>query len=232
MMTASQWNDCYTGVPHWDLGRPQPAFQDLADSGAITGRVLDAGCGTGEHVLMCAARGLDATGVDLAPAAIARAGGKARERGLAARFLVRDARDLTDLLPFDTVLDSGLLHTFADADRAAYLHSVRSVLAPGGRMFVLCFSDQVRAPGGPRRLSAGELTAAFADGWWVDSVAPTTLDTSAGGGVPGWLVRATRPLVAAATVRTDRAERYLDQFCRHARQAHRIGHRARQVSVH
>lgn len=33
--------------------------------------------------------------------------------------------------------------------------------------------------------------------------------------------------VAEATVRTDRAARYLDQFCQHAGQVHRIGHRIR-----
>ncbi len=38
--------------PPWDLGRPQSAFLGLADQGAIRGRVLDVGCGTGEHVLV------------------------------------------------------------------------------------------------------------------------------------------------------------------------------------
>ena len=34
-------------------------------------------------------------------------------------------------------------------------------------------------------------------------------------------------LAAEATVPTELARRYLDQFCRHAAQAHRIGHRPR-----
>jgi SAM-dependent methyltransferase len=49
---------------------PQPAFLALAEAGAIHGRVLDVGCGTGEHALMCAALGLDATGVDLSGVAL------------------------------------------------------------------------------------------------------------------------------------------------------------------
>jgi hypothetical protein len=41
--------DLYTSPPPWDIGRPQPAFRALADAGAIQGRVLDVGCGTGAN---------------------------------------------------------------------------------------------------------------------------------------------------------------------------------------
>src|SRR5215212_7074918 len=110
---SSRWPDeMYAGQrPAWDIGRPQPAFLALADSGTIRGRVLDVGCGTGEHVLMCAERGLDATGVDLASTALAPATAKADRRHLTARFLHHDARRLADLAAsFDTVLDCVLFH--------------------------------------------------------------------------------------------------------------------------
>jgi 2-polyprenyl-3-methyl-5-hydroxy-6-metoxy-1,4-benzoquinol methylase len=68
----------YASLPPWDIGRPQPAFLALADAGAIRGRVLDVGCETGEHVLMAAGLGLDATGVDLASNALHTAKQKAR----------------------------------------------------------------------------------------------------------------------------------------------------------
>ncbi len=192
-MTPAQWNDAYAGVPHWDTGRPQPAFRDLATSGAIQGRVLDVGCGTGEHVLMCAALGLDATGVDLAPAAVEAAADKARQRGLTARFMVGDVRELPasgEL--FDTVLDSGLFHIFDDADRPRYVHAVRSVLVPGGRYLMVCFSDRRSVPSGPRRVSLDELAATFADGWRTDTITPTTLDAAGAHGIPGWLACLTR----------------------------------------
>jgi 2-polyprenyl-3-methyl-5-hydroxy-6-metoxy-1,4-benzoquinol methylase len=90
--------DSYAGDrPPWDIGRPQPAFLALAEAGAIRGRVLDAGCGTGEHTLLAAGLGLDATGVDLASNALDTARQKARDRGLAARFVRQDARRLADL---------------------------------------------------------------------------------------------------------------------------------------
>jgi len=88
---AADFGACYAGQAPWEIGRPQPALRRLAEAGLLTGRVLDIGCGTGEHALMCAAMGLDATGIDAAPAAIGRAKHAAEQRGLAARFAVGDA---------------------------------------------------------------------------------------------------------------------------------------------
>lgn len=189
------WEQIYAGRPRWDIGRPQPAFLALVQSGAITGRVLDVGCGTGEHVLMCAAAGLDATGVDIAAAAISAAEDKARDRGLTARFLHSDVRRLAELgESFDTVLDSGLLvHVIDDErDRTAYLHGLQAILPPGGRYFVLCFRDP--QPGSrARHLMRDDITACFADGWRPDPIQPTVLDSLTDpDGIPAWLVAFTR----------------------------------------
>src|SRR5947207_7085148 len=102
-------DDMYASPPPWDIGRPQTAFLRLAQAGAIRGRVLDAGCGTGEHTIMAAGLGLDATGIDLSEVALRAAARKARDHGRTARFLRHDARQLADLgESFDTVLDCGL----------------------------------------------------------------------------------------------------------------------------
>ncbi len=66
--TSGGPGDLYASPPPWDIGRPQPALLGLARAGLVRGRVLDAGCGTGEHTLMAASLGLDATGIDLASA--------------------------------------------------------------------------------------------------------------------------------------------------------------------
>jgi SAM-dependent methyltransferase len=170
----------YAGTPPWDIGRPQPAFLALAESGALRGRVLDAGCGTGEHALLAARLGLEATGIDTAAAAIAAAEAKAAERGLEVRFLVWNALELAALGErFDTVLDSGLFHVLDDRDRAAYVAGLAAATRVGGRCFLLCFSDRQPGRFGPRRVTQDELRASFAGGWRVEAIEAATIDTLA-----------------------------------------------------
>ena len=174
---AEGFDALYAGRPPWDIGRPQPAFVGLGDRDLLQGRVLDAGCGTGEHALMSAALGLEATGIDLAPTAIELAKRKAEDRGLEARFLVWDALQLPVLgEQFDTVLDCGLFHVFDDAERAAFVTSLGAAIPPGGRYCMLCFSDHMPGGWGPRRVTQQEIRSSFSDGWRVDSIEPAELE--------------------------------------------------------
>jgi len=144
---------------------------------------------------MCAAAGIDATGIDIAAAAIRAAEHKAHQRGLTARFLRHDVRQLTEIgQSFDTVLDSGLLiHVLeSEQDRTAYLEGLRAVVVPSGRYFVLCFRDaQNGTPA--RHLRREDITACFTQGWRIDSMEATTLDSRTDqDGIPAWLIALTR----------------------------------------
>ncbi|RSM66022.1 SAM-dependent methyltransferase [Amycolatopsis sp. WAC 01376] len=194
----------YTGVPLWDIGRPQLAMRELAEAGAFRGRALDIGCGTGEVALMAAALGLPAVGIDSAPTAIETARRKARERGLEVRFQVGNALEIGDLdEQFDTVLDSALFHAFSGPERIRYAAGLATVMPPGARLFLLCLSDRHQAGSGPRREAQGgiralrvnqdDIRATFADGWRVDSIESTTLEnTRDAAGAPAWLATITR----------------------------------------
>jgi SAM-dependent methyltransferase len=195
---GASWDEAYTqgGAP-WDIGRPQPAFVRLADTGEFTPPVLDSGCGTGEHALMLAERGLEVLGVDVAPAAIGLAREKAAQRGLSAQFDVGDVLALDGLgRTFATVLDSGVFHTFDDTDRVRYVASLASVLGTGGVIHLLCFSEHTPGDWGPRRVTQAELREAFADGWQVERIEAARFEVREGAGVEGrphaWLARIVR----------------------------------------
>jgi cyclopropane fatty-acyl-phospholipid synthase-like methyltransferase len=197
-MTHPPWDDSYTAEspPPWDIGRPQPAFVALAESGLLTGQVLDVGCGTGEHALLAAIRGAKATGVDISPAAIEQARAKAEERGLDVQFQVEDALDLRQLdLSFDVIIDSGVFHVFSDEDRPRYVASLAEVLRTGGTLYLMCFSDRQPGDFGPRRVRQDELRAAFTDGWAVQSITANTFEIRPVGGTTraqAWLAVFTR----------------------------------------
>ena len=137
----STFEALYAGQAPWDIGKPQKPFADVADQ--ITGSVLDVVCGTGENALFFASRGHKVTGIDFLEEPITRAKQKAADRGVLATFQVMDALMLKDWLEeFDNVIDSGLFHVFNDDDRRCYVEGLSTVLKPGGRLFLLCFSDE------------------------------------------------------------------------------------------
>ncbi len=166
------FESAYSGNAPWDTGKPQRVFRTSADR--IAGSVLDAGCGTGENALFFAGRGHVVTGFDFLKEPINSAKRKAAERGLAATFLVKDALKLEQWAErFDNIIDSGLFHVFSDEDRVLYAQGIKTILKPRGRLFLLCFSDQMPGTQGPRRVSQKELHETFDKGWQIESIEPT-----------------------------------------------------------
>jgi len=182
------------GTPAWDIGRPQSAFRELAERGRLVGRVLDVGCGTGEHALMAAATGLDATGLDASDTAIAIAKGKADERALNVHFMRWNALELADLgRSFDTVLDCGLFHVFEDVERPRFVAGLRTCMPAGARYYMLCFSDLEPGDWGPRRIRREEIRLNFGDGWLVESIEPSRIEiTIDPGSARAWLASIVR----------------------------------------
>ena len=175
---AAWWDEVYDSddPAPWDTGEPQPTFVELAESGDLKGRVLDAGCGTGTHAIWAAERGHPAVGVDVSEKGIERArekaAGRERTRELDAdvdvRFRVADALDLPDDLgPFDSVLDSGLFHAFESDQRGTYADELVDVVATGGRVFVLGFREGAPEDWGPNPVTPDDVRTAYSEDEWT-----------------------------------------------------------------
>lgn len=166
----------YARQAPWDIGKPQRPFVGVLDR--ISGLILDAGCGTGDTALYLASKGRQVTGIDFLDEPIQQAKRKALARGLTAVFLVKDALSLVDWDErFDNIIDSGLFHVFDDRDRKKYVEGLRTILKPGGFLFLVCWSEKEPGTEGPKRVSRNDLQAAFADGWTIESIQPCEIES-------------------------------------------------------
>ena len=146
----TDWNRRYEekDTP-WDKGEAHPVLRDMLAHGALSGRVLVPGCGTGHDVRALARRGLQVVGLDLAPLAL----------DLARRHapVADEAYMLGDLfhLPpecrsaFDGVFEHTCFCAIDPRRRADYVAAVRNVLRPGGCLFAVFFVDPGNDGDGP-----------------------------------------------------------------------------------
>jgi hypothetical protein len=82
---------------------------------------------------------------------------------------------------------------FDDDQRKRFVASLAAVVVPGGRYFMLCFSDREPGEWGPRRVRQDELRHSFTDGWRVDGIEESVLEiTLSPDGAQAWLAWFTR----------------------------------------
>jgi cyclopropane fatty-acyl-phospholipid synthase-like methyltransferase len=180
-MGLRTFEEIYRGVPPWEIDGPQSEIVRLAENGELESPVLDVGCGTGENALYLAGRGFKVSGVDFVSGAIEKALQKAKERSLAATFLVLDALKLQELQSrFNTVIDSGFFHALPDKKRPVFVRSLVSVLDSGGTYFMMCFSEHEPGSWGPRRLTQAEIRESFRQGWFINYIQEAKFDTNLG----------------------------------------------------
>lgn len=182
-MTEPQmdWDDMYRQdtLPPWSIGAPQPELATLIDQGKVRSEVLDAGCGHAELSLALAAQGYRVAGLDASPTAVAAATAAATERGLTSVTFAQ--ADITDFGGYDgrfnTVMDSGCLHTLPAESRQGYVEAIHRAAAPGAALFILAFAQRPFGHDrlGPDGFTSDELRDTLATRWIVDEVRPATL---------------------------------------------------------
>ena len=134
---AEYWEDRYGSAgPIWS-GRVNRVLADVC--AALTpGRALDLGCGEGADAIWLAQHGWTVTGIDIAPAAIARATEAARAAGLTDRqvtFVAADLSTLADREQYDLITAS-FLHAPVELARTDILRSAANHIVPGGYLLV------------------------------------------------------------------------------------------------
>lgn len=129
------------------------------------GRALDVGCGAGVFAVWLAEQGMEVTGLDLFPEAIAMAESRARERSVQVELVTGDLFAYEPGPVFDLVFDSGCLHALVGGDVTRYKRKLLGWLKPGadyvlghwGKRHVLDWR-----PIGPRRRTQAAIERLFA----------------------------------------------------------------------
>ncbi len=165
----SVFDDAYaTRAAPWVIGEPQPAIVTLEREGWVRGKVLDVGCGTGEHTIYLSALGYDVYGLDFSPRAVEQARANAAARNVEVHFQVADALAVGDDTTYDTVIDSALFHIFDADDRARYVRSLHRACRPGALVHVLALSDT--GPGFGPQVSDATIREAFSQRWVLEDL--------------------------------------------------------------
>lgn len=186
MSDVMDWDAAYrghifAGPPPWNIGKPQPAIANLIAAGQVQDPVLDAGCGIGDLTIALAQAGHTVTGIDISAEAINHAAKQASTRGLTARFVQGDARDLAALglgePQFNTVIDCTLFHSLPLDARDDYLRGISAAANPGARLYLLVFTTDSLPTDSPcpvpNLVTEAEVRDAVAKHWTVDTIDPS-----------------------------------------------------------
>jgi cyclopropane fatty-acyl-phospholipid synthase-like methyltransferase len=124
----------------WELG-PRAELVELVGSERLRpGRAVDLGCGTGANAIYLAQHGFDVTGIDYAPAALAKARSAAERSGVDVHFVQDDLTAFRrDHGVFDVLIDYGSFDDLSATGRDRYLANVLPLAAPGARIPLLVF---------------------------------------------------------------------------------------------
>lgn len=149
----------------WHREEPSAMLAAVVSARNGQGRALDVGSGAGVLSVWMAKRGMDVTGLDLFPEAIAMARAVAERKGAKVEFVCGDLFGYQPERPFDVVYDSGCLHSLIGGDLDSYKRQVLRWLAADGDYVLEHWGKRHPLdwrPIGPRRRSEASVKRLFA----------------------------------------------------------------------
>ena len=168
------WDELYRkGEVFWDKGEASLPLKEYLErhAAAVDGRqALVPGCGRGHEVALAVEHGLDATGLDIAPTAVAEA--RARYPHLAGRFVLGSLFDPPAEMrgAFDVVLEHTCMSALPPTLRGEYRRGIDLTLRRGGLLIGVWYINPSLEPGyegPPFPFSVAELTRLFAEGYEI-----------------------------------------------------------------
>lgn len=134
---AEKWGSTFQA--RW-IDRPPPVeVINAVEDGWLpkTGRMIDLGCGTAEIAAWFAERGYQATGVDIAQAAVDRAAAKhSNLKGSLELFAADLCAQTLPAQAYDILVDRGCLHQIPPNLVPDYVRTIASAAVPGAKLML------------------------------------------------------------------------------------------------
>jgi hypothetical protein len=162
-----------SGDTPWDRGEPGPQLLAWLDAGALKPcSIAVPGCGSGWDVVELARRGFGVQGIDLVPAACARATEALRAAGVVGSIVQADVLGYRPAHAFDAVYEQTCLCAIHPTLWSQYEASLHAWLKPGGRLFAMIMQsrrpgEQGRTEGPPYHCDLADMRALFDASRWV-----------------------------------------------------------------
>lgn len=122
----------------WDRGEPGPQLSAWLSRGFMpTGHIVVPGCGSGWELVELARHGLEVTGIDYTPAAVALARQRCEAAGVKVTVVQADVLQWQPAAPVDAIYEQTCLCALHPDHWVAYAAQLHRWLRPGGQLFAM-----------------------------------------------------------------------------------------------